>query len=122
MSEQPIAFLVEDGEELGFVWEKLFRSIGMRLKYFPDAESMLRALRDNQHVDLLVTDYHLPDIDGISLISMTRDHVGSILPTVVVSGNIGIKEDVEKIENATFLAKPVRFRNLKSAISELLGK
>lgn len=120
MDEMPIAFLVEDGEELGFVWEKLFRSIGMQLKYFPDGESMLAALQSDQPVDLLVTDYHLPDVDGLTLIDKARKHLGTRLPCIVVSGNIAIRESTEQLENATFLAKPVKFRTLKAAIEKML--
>lgn len=65
----------------------LFRHDGWSVLEAEDGAAALAALAD-RHVDLLVTDQHMPRLDGAGLIDALRAQ-GRTLPVIVVSGDPG---------------------------------
>jgi YesN/AraC family two-component response regulator len=66
-------------------------------------------------VDVLITDYKMPRIDGLQLMESARPEVRK----VIISGYVSvIAEEKLKRLNATFLEKPVPLRALAKIISE----
>jgi len=52
---------------------------------FDDGETLLGRLADGERPDCVVTDYHMPGVDGLTLLRRVRDEAGR-LPVVMVTG------------------------------------
>jgi CheY-like chemotaxis protein len=85
-----MVFIVEDNEGAAAPLEvALGAMIGVRVQLFSSAGEALRMLISTpDHVAALVTDLHLPSMDGFELIKRIRgDQRYTALPIVVVSGD-----------------------------------
>lgn len=92
------------------------------------AEDGLRAweeLRAGRY-DLLITDCHMPVLDGYALTRRIREREiadGTHLPIIALSAS-ALPEEIERCHQAGmdgFLAKPVQMEELQSKVAELLG-
>jgi len=78
------------------------------------------------HYDLLLTDCHMPVLDGYALTQRIREAeatTGAHLPIVALSAS-ALPEQVEKCRRAgvdDFLAKPARLEELKKKIETMVG-
>ena len=72
-------------------------------------------------IDLLVTDLHMPESDGIDLIDRLPEHV----PYVIISGYLDVPEYQEalaRLEPAAVLRKPFSIPELRKAIEASIPK
>ncbi|MBA3767624.1 MAG: response regulator, partial [Acidobacteria bacterium] len=89
----------------------------------PGAEEAL-AILGEKRIDLLLTDWSMPGMNGGELISaLKRDERWSEIPTIVLTGH---DTDVERTEARAagcdrFLVKPIKRDELQSVIRELLA-
>jgi CheY-like chemotaxis protein len=123
MSAAPLDVMcVEDSPELRLVWRRLFQAAGYHLRQFETAQAALASIEADGAPDVLITDYFLPDMNGLDLLREARSRQPG-LPGILVTGN---REDelgrtVASIERLRYLPKPVKFKVLEQAIGELLG-
>ncbi|WP_266183246.1 response regulator transcription factor [Dyella humicola] len=117
MSQIHTIGVVDDDEEVRDSIAAVFRSEGMSVCAFPNAESLLTSpLIDT--LDCLVTDLHMPGIDGFGLRRELIDQ-GKQLPVVMmtafatpeardIADSLGIEEFLEKPADPDVLLKVVR--------------
>jgi CheY-like chemotaxis protein len=87
---QQTVIIVEDCEGTAAPLEVALQSIiGVRVQLFSSAREALKVLINTpDHVAALITDLHLPFMDGFELISRIRgDQRYTALPIVVISGD-----------------------------------
>lgn len=88
-----------------------------------DAEAGL-ALARLELPDLVLMDIQLPGMDGLAATALLkRDPLTAGIPVVALTA-MAMKADQERIELAhcdTYIAKPLRYRELYAAIDALLG-
>lgn len=112
--------MVEDDADLCSGWEDLFNLLGYRVDCFNrslDALGEPDAIRD---CDLLITDYYLPDLNGVELIRRCRALRPS-LPAILLTGS---KEDTvmsaaRHLDDCRVLHKPVNIEDLDRQIRVL---
>src|SRR5262249_39755190 len=81
-----IILIVEDAEDCSATLEVALQSFG-RVCFAGSAEEALRMLH-NGPVTAIITDLHLPRMDGFELVSRIRSEPGfATLPIVVISGD-----------------------------------
>lgn len=82
----------------------------------------LERLRSGEHFDLVLTDYLMPDMNGLEVAEAIYAHDAS-LPVALVSGQIWSEEDATRLRERTrkMFAKPVAGRELVAGLSELLA-
>ena len=88
-----------------------------------DAESALVQMQQDQRFDILISDFMLPGISGIELITQVRQNGATArIPIVMISGHSNYLMDARaKAAGANaFLNKPFSLRQLRSLVSELL--
>jgi CheY-like chemotaxis protein len=79
---------VDDDPVMLMTMQALLERQGCRVHVAPSAADALARLRESpSDVDILVTDYNMPDVDGLSLIAATRE-IRTDLPIVLASGFI----------------------------------
>lgn len=87
----------------------------------PRALEWLEAQPDKA-VDLLVTDLHMPSMDGFELIARVRARYGG-LPIVVVSGDTdpATPERLRRLGVDAYFAKPYSPAQVRKKVEELLN-
>jgi CheY-like chemotaxis protein len=84
------------------------------------------ALAAREHIDLILTDFELPDMDGVTLVRLLRelnDHLRGI-PVIMLTARDGDEHRNSAIQAGctAFLGKPLDFDELQSRIETFLGQ
>lgn len=82
---------------------------------FNDSSKALEFINSNKKIDVIITDYKMPGINGIQLLEATPRDTTRILISGYVS-NIA-EEKLEEL-NAIFFEKPVPMKQINKIISE----
>jgi len=107
------------------VIERQLELLGYSYRVVEDGLEAWQALRSAQF-DLLITDCHMPLLDGYALTQRIRDEevtTGKHLPIIALSAS-ALPEQVEKCQRAgmdDFLAKPVRLDELQRKIKSMVA-
>ena len=113
--------LVEDDPHLRDLESTRLRHLGYSVTACPDANAALVALREpSSPIDLVLTDYAMPDMDGLALVRRLReqDFDGPIVVMSVYGGHLS-EEDVRDAGADAFLHKPVGGRQLRRCLREV---
>jgi CheY-like chemotaxis protein len=88
-----------------------------------DAESALVHIQRDDPYDILISDFMMPGISGIELITQVRQHrPTSHIPIVMISGHNNYAMDARAKEAGAnaFLNKPFTLAQLRSTVHQLL--
>lgn len=111
--------VVEDDEDIGsMLVDVLSQETSCQILLVTDAFQALRVMR-NVKPNLFITDYHLPQMDGIQL----YDHLCATeelahIPTIIMSAHMP-RDEVEK-RHLVGLNKPFELDELLDIVEELL--
>jgi signal transduction histidine kinase/ActR/RegA family two-component response regulator len=114
--------IVEDAPELLLLLRKLVTRMGYQVEMASGARAALDILSE-QRVDLLLTDWAMPEMNGGELIAaLRRDEKLRDIPAVVLTGHDTETERREAMEAGCdrFLVKPIRRDELQNVIADLL--
>jgi CheY-like chemotaxis protein len=117
--------LVEDHEGTAQVLQQILEEREYRTVAVADGLSaMERAAAALRPPDLVITDYHLPDLDGVALLGRLWDLPGwetvpGLILTAVGAGEV--QEVARDCPKATVLQKPVDPTELLSFVQTLVG-
>jgi Response regulator containing CheY-like receiver, AAA-type ATPase, and DNA-binding domains len=113
--------LAEDNDEMRKVIHELIEGLGLEVSEVSSGADLVRVLSEDKPVDLLVTDVRMPWLSGLE-VSLSMRRVDLNIPILVVSafGDDHLREQVEKLGNATFLDKPFKAEEFLSIVSKLL--
>ncbi|MFN6193669.1 MAG: response regulator, partial [Planctomycetota bacterium] len=115
--------LVDDESIVRDVFVRLLAAIGYDAEVAADGAAALAILRDpGKSVDLVITDLHMPGMDGMQLIQEIR-RLQPDLPVVLASG-FADKADPAAIDTLGFVAqldKPFGMEALTKALASALA-
>ena len=115
--------LVDDYEFIRTILERMLQQLGYQnLCMAVDGLEALNLLR-SQPIDLVITDYHMPEMDGIDLFrSMQQDPVLAKIPVLLISGVPTEKFVTQALAPGiqSTLNKPFRAEQLDQEIQSLL--
>ena len=111
--------LVDDDADVVTSFQVLLRTVGYAVIPAYSVREALDVL-DASHVDLVISDIRMPDVDGLDLIRVLR-HRFPRLPTILLTGAPPTDDDVVPREAKCILVKPVTLEELQRAIVELLN-
>ena len=117
--------LVDDYEIIRTILERILQQLGYQnLCMAVDGLEALNLLR-SQPIDLVITDYHMPEMDGTDLFqSMQQDPVLAKIPVLLISG-VPTEKFVTQalaIGIQSTLNKPFRAEQLDQEIQSLLTR
>jgi two-component system cell cycle sensor histidine kinase/response regulator CckA len=115
--------LVDDEPLVRDSLARLLRRLGCELMLAPTASEAVRMLKATPHVDLVVTDVIMPEMNGVELIEKLAE-MGvrakvlyiSGFPDGVLTRRIGLGDRVD------FLAKPLSALQLEDKVRDLLSE
>lgn len=122
-SDAPRVLIVDDAPELLLLLRKLVVRMGYQVETALSAHAALKILAE-QRIDLLLTDWSMPGMDGGELIATLKCDAGlRDIPTIVLTGHDTDTERHDALAAGCdrFLVKPVRRDDLQRVIYELLN-
>ena len=121
ISEPPKTLLVVDDEPmLRGVETQILRVQGYKVLEAGNAAQALRLAREAAAIHLLITDFSMPEVDGLELTRRFRA-VHPKTPVLMVSGSLPlIQHRAEDLDRFEFLAKPFQFNELLRKVRTLL--
>ena len=119
--------LTDDSSPMRKVLKKTFKAAGYSESEFleaADGKQGLETLR-NQPVDIVITDYTMPEMDGLEMIrSMKNDSALAHIPVVVVTTE-GSSEIIDKFmeQGANgYIKKPFTPEQVRDLLVQILGE
>ncbi len=117
--------IVDDQKSVRQVTRMTLEEIGVR--HIHEAEDGVKAMdtASLQPLDLIISDYNMPEMDGLGLLRAVRGHQAARrVPFILVTGR-GDKELVVKAAQAganNYVVKPFTADILKQKIEQVIGK
>ncbi len=118
--------VVDDSSPMRAVIIKTIKASGFSTAEFHQAENGKEALAmmKSTWLDLVITDYNMPEMNGMALIrEMQKDEILSTIPILVITTE-GSKEKVEAFikSGATgYVKKPFSPEEIRSKLNNILG-
>ncbi|HLH32888.1 MAG TPA: response regulator, partial [Terriglobia bacterium] len=105
---KPRILIVEDDPDTRSVMLRILQSGGYKTFEAENAETGLESLAKNK-IDILITDLHLPGMDGIELLKRAKQAAPEI-EVVLVTAHGTVEVAVEALRDGAydFIPKPVR--------------
>lgn len=110
--------LVDDEELVRDATADMLRDLGYDVLTASSGAEALRMLRGNEQPDMLVTDYLMPDMNGVDLIAEVQQRAPS-MRVLLISGYSAIDEGPASL--LPRLAKPFRHADLAETVAEILS-
>jgi YesN/AraC family two-component response regulator len=114
-------FLVADDNEACMkVWKRIIQAVfpGSIILEATNGEEALVQFYAVDHIDLVLTNYDMPKINGIQLIETIRS-IDMEIPIVMISGGDYLAEALEAGANA-FIAQPAEHEEIIRILKEVL--
>jgi CheY-like chemotaxis protein len=120
---QPAKILVvDDNKEFREQFAAQLEEIGFRVIEAADGGEALEKL-SRDHIDSVVTDWRMPDIDGVELAKRLKSD-SPFTHVIIISGQAFSQEDQEMLRNTAdaFLPKPFRLDEIKNMLNRFARK
>ena len=117
--------VADDDPEICTLIKTILRNTTFEVTVCSDAESALVHLQRDKGYDILISDFMLPGISGIELITMVRANPATAkIPILMISGHSNYAMDARaKSAGADhFLNKPFTLSQLRSTVTALASK
>lgn len=123
--DQPVVLFADDAPSVRFLVRTALESAGFATIETCDGQQALEVLASGRQVDILVTDLHMPGIDGLELVRHTRALAERrYLPIVMLtteSQNNPVQEGL-KAGLTAWIVKPFKSETLLKVVGKALGK
>lgn len=121
-------FLVEDDKELAHLITLCLEDLGLRARTLRRGADALAAIQESSAASdsvamprALLTDYHLPDFSGLSLVKKLHEE-GIRLPSLLITGVFDADLPAETLDVVDgVLRKPFLMEELSLAVRRVLG-
>ncbi|HEY3595751.1 MAG TPA: response regulator, partial [Polyangiaceae bacterium] len=109
--------VLDDDAEVLAAYGRVLGSGQCEVELADDAEQALRLFSLNPEFDVVVTDLHLPVMDGLSFLREVRK-IDPDLPVIVVTGHADLSSACASLEHGAhrYLPKPINAEVLRGAV------
>jgi len=119
--------IVDDSLPMRAVVKKTITASGFMVGKFYDAGNGKEALKvlNSEWMDLVVTDYNMPDMNGLELLShMKSDEILKTIPVVVITTEGSQQRLREFMEGgaADYIRKPFTPEEIRNKLSRIMGE
>ena len=114
--------VVEDHSESRDAYALCLSQLGAAATIASDAVDAYALLRNGLRPSLILSDFHMPGMDGIAFRSTVRDELGLKLPLGAITGDVmAASRDIGAVFDAC-LVKPVPARAVADAVARVLDR
>ena len=117
--------VADDDPEICTLIKTILRNASFEVDVCSDAESALVYLKRDKPYDILISDFMLPGISGIELITMVRANPRTArIPILMISGHSNYAMDARARSAGAdhFLNKPFTLTQLRATVTTLCSK
>lgn len=117
-----VLFVADDDERNLFSLKEVLEDSGANVHLFRDGIELLAGLENGQSVDYIILDMMMPKMNGMEVLKhLKEDERLSKIPTIILTASIDpeIKEDSMRLGASGYLHKPVRLRDIVSAVGDI---
>lgn len=115
-----VILLVEDEPAVLDATALLLETEGHEVFKHSDSEGALALIKTGLRPSLIISDYRLPGIDGLTVIRLIREHFGSELPAILMTGDTTVPELSEgNCAGCATLFKPIDADELMALVEKL---
>lgn len=119
--------VVDDSLPMRSVIKKTIKASGFKVGQLFDASNGKEALGvlKQEWLDLVLTDYNMPDMDGLQLIKeMKQDETLEAIPVVMVTTEGSRQRVKEFLENgaADYIKKPFTPEEIRTKLNRIMGE
>ena len=122
-SEASSILLIEDDEIVLHANYGLLKTLGYKVIPVSGAEVAMKwIVSESPLPEIIISDYRLPgDCTGTELVQQLRTRTGSLIPAIILTGDITLRNDNNLLlDNSLLVQKPARVEELVQAINQLL--
>jgi len=114
--------VVDDNRDLGELTSEILKERGFRVNIAFDGESAVAKIK-KQPYDLMLLDYRLPGISGLTVLEKTQQ-IRPNLRTIMISafGNDSTRARARELGAYAFLDKPFNIDGLVKVVKKTLSK
>lgn len=118
--------IVDDSSVSRKLVQRCMEFAGLAGRTFVEAENGEKALKllEAGGIDLLITDFHMPVMDGLELLrAMSEIPSLAALPTILMTSVASnrLRTDLERFPHVVLVAKPINPSVLAKTLAPLLG-
>ena len=120
MSQKPKILFVDDEQMLHGLFDRLFSRAGMEVRSCLTAMQAMDALGD-ENFDLVVTDFMMPDIDGLQLLSHIREEYPDT-KVMMITAHANVQHAVRSMKSGAidYIPKPFATAELVERVQNVL--
>lgn len=121
MKERFKILMIEDDVDLCAGWMDVFELIGHDLKCYHHALDALNDVEAITTADLLISDFYLPDLNGVELIKKVRE-LNPAIKAILLTGSRdnGVLAAARALPHCSILHKPTNIDDVDEKIKQLL--
>ena len=108
-----------DSRDANALW---LAQLGAAITIASDALDACALLRNGLRPSLILSDFHMPGMDGIAFLSSVRGELGLKIPLVAITGDVMAADRLIGAGFDACLVKPVLQRAVADAIVRVLGE
>ncbi|GLK98054.1 response regulator transcription factor [Achromobacter insolitus] len=114
---------LEDDLDQALRIQQVLTTAGYACSSFQQSRDLLAALR-TEHFDLVLLDWHLPDIDGDDVVRWLRANIGPRIPVIFLTNRSSEDDLVEGLRAGAddYIVKPLRPLELLARVAALLRR
>ncbi|MBW2248102.1 MAG: response regulator [Deltaproteobacteria bacterium] len=119
--------IVDDSTPMRAVIKKVVKASGFNVGQFFEAANGIEALKilNQEWLDLVLTDYNMPDMNGLGLVEeMKKDEELKSVPVVMITTE-GSRERVEEFMEKgvmDYIKKPFTPEQIKQKLMQIIGE
>lgn len=111
---QATALIVDDEKDIRELIEMAFMGMDIRCILAPTVDSAIRHLKKQTTINFCITDMHLPDGEGLQLVSHIQKHYPHIPVCMITAhGNVDLAVKALKFGAFDFVSKPFDLNQLR---------
>ena len=119
--------IVDDSSPMRAIIKKIIKSSGFNVSQFFEASNGREALvvLNDEWLDLVLTDYNMPDMDGLELLEeMKKDEILKAIPVVMITTEGSRKRVEEFMEMGAleYIKKPFTPEQIKEKLIHIMGE
>jgi DNA-binding NtrC family response regulator len=115
--------LVDDDRDILSYLEDSLRTFGYNVIAKLDAQSALAVIREGANVDLVVTDYSMPGMDGHEFFTVLKRVLPSV-PVIILTGYGSVETYLKSLSLGVceFVCKPIEAKELDRIVKAALDR
>jgi DNA-binding response OmpR family regulator len=115
--------VVDDEEIIRYSLQKKLSRLGYTVTSIESAEDVLHLLKNDERIDLIITDLKLGKMDGIELLRRIRG-LEEPIPVLIITGHGNVEDAIRALRYGAsdFIRKPFDINEVASSVRGILGR